>query len=85
MIPEGITDIFDEQARLNQKKRQLSFRNDQTAADWLELAREYQEIDSRANFAHCTRKAIALGAKIEHKTDELPPEYDWQTRKDVGL
>lgn len=65
MTIEGIEDIYEEQARLNQKKRQLSFRRDQKASDWLELARAYQEIDSRANFAYCTRKAIALGATIE--------------------
>lgn len=57
-----LTDIFEAQARINKKKRNLQRRDDQTAADWLELADEYKQIDSRANVAFCTSKAMAFGA-----------------------
>ena len=71
---EGIQDVFEEQARLNKKKRYLNFRTDQTAADWSRLAREYFEIDSRANFAYCMRKASAL-AEAELPEPEQAEEW----------
>ena len=84
MTIEGIEDVFAAQTRLNMKKRILNMRQDQTKEEWLALAKEYQAIDSRGNFAYCTKKAIYYGAQIERKTDEAPAEYDWQRRADVG-
>jgi hypothetical protein len=80
MTIEGITDIFAEQARLNIKKRILNLQPRQTAEEWLKLAREYQEIDSRGNFAYCTKKAQYYGARIERDVVPDVPEpeaRDW--------
>ncbi len=74
-----MSDVFESQAILNQKKKMLNLRDDQTADEWLSLAREYQAIDSRGNFAYCTKKAIDLGAKIERAEAEIeePDVPDW--------
>lgn len=67
---ESITDVFIEQARINKKKRNLQRRDDQTAADWLELAEEYKAIDSRANMAFCTSRAAALNPQPVEEKEE---------------
>jgi hypothetical protein len=50
-------DLFEAQAALNKRKKHLTVRADQTAAQWSELARAYELIDSRANAAYCKTQA----------------------------
>lgn len=69
---EGITDLFSEQERLNKKKRNLQRRDDQTPRDWLALAEEYRQIDSRANYTYCMNKAERMTAMIEHADEKEP-------------
>lgn len=69
-VIEGITDVFEQQGRLNRKKRNLQRRDDQTAADWLELAEEYKAIDSRANMAFCTSRAERLDPQPVEEKEE---------------
>jgi len=70
MTIESITNVFEEQARINKKKRNLQRRDDQTAADWLELAEEYKAIDSRANMAFCASRAAALDPQPVEEKEE---------------
>ncbi len=76
---EGIEDIFEQQARINRKKRNLQRRDDQTAADWLALAEEYKQIDSRANYTYCVMKAEGLGATVDvpRETIEEDHQEEW--------
>lgn len=67
---EGLEDIFEAQARINKKKRNLQRRDDQTARDWLELVEEYRAIDSRANMAFCTSRAAALDPQPVEEKEE---------------
>lgn len=67
---EGLDDIFEAQARINRKKRNLQRRDDQTAADWLELAGEYRQIDSRANVAFCQSRAAHLDPQPVEEKEE---------------
>lgn len=74
----SLIDVFEAQERINKKKRNLQRRDDQTAADWLSLAWEYGQIDSRANYAYCITKAEALtAAALDPQTDEEKEEW-WQ-------
>lgn len=90
---ETLEDVFTIQARLNRKKWILNQRTNQAMQDWLKLADEYAEIDSRANHAYCMNKAVAYGYTVAVEEDmamekaELPEpefpqlpeeEFDWQ-------
>ena len=49
MTHEEYAALVAKQAELNKKKKMLEFTN-ASAAEWYELAHEYELIDSRANF-----------------------------------
>jgi hypothetical protein len=53
-------DLLEAQAALNKRKKHLTVRADQTAAQWRELARAYELIDSKANAAYCKAQANKL-------------------------
>ncbi len=87
-------DIFEKQAELNQKKRILQLRNsvddaESYALEWLALAREYEEIDARANHVFCLGRYNYYRTSCREEEEELEeeliePEFDWQDRKDMG-
>lgn len=74
---KSIEDIFEAQARINKKKRNLQRRDDQTAADWLGLAEEYRQIDSRANVAYCQSRAAAMDETVSSEAHEEEKEEWW--------
>jgi len=77
MTIKGLDDLFEAQARINKQKRNLSRRDDQTAEDWMKLANQYKQIDSRANFTYCQMKAIAMGADVSRETSEEEYQEEW--------
>jgi hypothetical protein len=64
--------------RLNKRKYYLARRDDQTAAQWLDLADEYSKLSSLANAAFCRCEAMRLGhdpdQEVEPVEDDLEPE-----------
>ena len=94
----SLQDVLDRQAELNKKKRILQLRIDidgdseSYAEEWLALAREYKEIDSRANTAFCLYRYYHYkpARRLEENEHIVPePEYqddtfDWQNRVDIG-
>jgi len=73
---------------LNQKKHTLEGLENKSAADWIDLAAEYLENGSRANYAYCIFQAEKLEVKTD--PDDLPVEIDqpeeppfaWQVHQD---
>lgn len=87
MTHEEYSALMAKQAELNKKKKVLEFTN-ASAAEWYELAREYELIDSRANYAYCIQRAVHYaGFSTPVAVAEVEPEievYDWQLQDNMG-
>jgi len=80
---QSFTTTIETGQRLNTEKHHLECRDDQTAAQWLDLAARYQANLSRANAAYCLSMARKLGAVLpETSQGEAAYEYDWQVRNE---
>jgi hypothetical protein len=70
-------------AKLNTEKAHLMVRDDQTATQWLDLARRYQAIDSRANYSGCMWRAKSLGYVEPATIQTAEPEFERMEYTDV--
>ncbi len=79
--------LLDKQAELNHKKKILEFRVKYNPADyaneWLALANEYAEIDSKCNFTYCMAHYKHYAPATRVLTDDAP-RYAWQDAANMG-
>lgn len=87
MTHQEFEKLKEKQAELNKRKKMLEFTN-ASAAEWNELAHEYELIDSRANYHYCITRAVHYaGFPIPVAVVEVEPElevYDWQLQDNNG-
>lgn len=69
----------------NKKKYYLTRRDDQTAAQWLDLAGEYSKLASLANAAFCRCEAIRLGYVPSDDPETEPAEDKVDLEEEVTL
>lgn len=80
MTREEYNELMDKQSDLNRRKKILEFQN-ATAAEWYALAKQYEAIDSRANYHYCIQRAVAYAPPCTCGYDDGMHEWDCAIRK----